>query len=293
MKMTLTAAIAAAGINTAVMVNDANAEPSMALNNNVMRLARNDAEDNGAGRKSGVKKSIEDVPMLNFRKAKLGGKVVEITPDLVKKFAAKGQIKIPMAKEDNVMNLATFTSLLERIKKSKTSSVIIGVVVKDEPYSPPKPDYDGRDHFRAVKKRVIEIMTGRKADGSKKTKGYAELFGGEVMAIIPVKYSEGDTYGNAEDEFPFQVNDIILAVNDNGYAIQPENYNLINTVDDLELHLQDYFERDKHLYGNKELVANRDVIYDAARKKYGRTNPYFMFTEKYEKVLRENEAGGY
>ncbi len=298
-KMTLAAAITAAGISTAGMAQDANADQTVSADNQdnaVVQLAYNDGAGSGQYMKASNKSSVgDDIPKseLKFRRAKLGGKVVEITPDLVKKFAAKGQIKMPVAREEKAVSWAAFKHFLSKRYKDKKAGVIIGVVVSDEPYSPLKPGYDGRDHFREVHRKVVELMSGRKSDGSRAVQGLAELYGAEVLAIIPIIKKDGDFHevGGKFGNIPLRVDDIAIAINDQHLSIEEDGgvYHLVDGLVDLEIYLQTNFENDRHLYLLKEYVANREKIQAVAREKYGPMNPYIMFTKEYDEFIAKNK----
>jgi len=306
-KMTLAAAITAAGISTAApaLAQDANADNNADQDSPVVQLAYNDADSGNYVKASQRSSADSDVPKskIDFRRARLGGKVVEITPDLVKKFAAKGQVRMPKAREENVVpyrgskHERGFLSYLNR--GNNKAGIVIGVVVNNEPYSPLFSD--NSDHFRAVHKRVAEIMTGRKFDGSKaKTKGLAELYGSEVSDIVPISFNNDsyemkDVDSGEEQIIKLRVNDILIAINDNFYLIEYGNdvdkYKLINKVDRMEERLKYALGEDRHLYIRDEFIANKEEIVSAALSKYGRVNPYMMFTKDWDEFLAKNEKG--
>jgi len=300
-KKTLAVAITAAGVTAAAqspaLAQDISASERDSDQDKIVQLAYNDA-DSGQYIKASQKSSADsDVPKskIKFRRAKLGGKIVEITPDLVKKFAAKGQVKMPKAREENVVPyIGTkykrgFLSYLNR--GNGKAGIVIGVVVKNEPYSPLLSD--NRDHFRAVHKRVAEIMTGRKFDGSgAKTKGLAELYGAEVTDIVPIAFNN-DSYEMGDNIIKLRVNDILIAVNDNFYLIENDGngFELPNTVDRMEERLKYTLGADRHLYIRDEYITYNEKILSAALSKYGRVNPYMMFTKDWDEFLAESEEG--
>jgi len=308
-KKTLAVAITAAGVTAAAqspaLAQDVSASERDSDQDKIVQLAYNDA-DSGQYIKASQKSSADsDVPKskIKFRRARLGGKIVEITPDLVKKFAAKGQVKMPKAREENVVpyrgskHERGFLSYLNR--GNGKAGIVIGVVVKNEPYSPLLSD--NRDHFRSVHKRVAEIMTGRKFDGSgAKTKGLAELYGAEVSDIVPISFNN-DSYKmegvniKGLKTIKLQVNDILIAINDNFYLVEyndnKDGFELINTVDRMEERLKYALGEDRHLYIRDEFIANKEEIVSAALSKYGRVNPYMMFTKDWDEFLAKNEKG--
>jgi len=304
-KMSLVAAITVTGIPTAAsaLAQDANGDNNADRDSPVVQLAYNDADSGGYVKVSERNSADSDIPKskIKFRSAKLGGKVVEITPDLVKKFAAKGQVKMPKIRDKNVVpyrgskHKRGFLSYLNR--GNGKAGIVIGVVVKNEPYSPLLSD--NRDHFRVVHKRVAEIMTGRKFDGSgAKTKGFAELYGAEVTDIVPIAFNN-DTFeigGNEKGEadiIKLRVNDILIAINDNFYVLEfdddGDGFKLPNTVDRMEERLKYSLGEDRHLYIRSEFIANKEEIVSAARSKYGRVNLYPMFSKDWYEFLAKNE----
>ncbi len=296
-KMTLAAAITAAGISTAApaFAQDANADNNADQDSPVVQLADNNADSGNYIKASQRSSFYSDMPKskIKFRRARLGGKIVEITPDLVRKFAAKGQVKMPKAREENVVPYIGskykrgFLSYLNR--GNGKAGIVIGVVVKNEPYSPLFSD--NRDHFRAVHKRVAEIMTGRKFDGSgAKTKGLAELYGAEVTDIVPIAFNN-DSYKMGDNIIKLRVNDILIAVNDNFYLVEEDGdgFKLPNTVDRMEERLKYTMGLGRHLYIRDEYIANKKEIRSASRSKFGRVNPYMMFTKDWDEFLAKNE----
>ncbi len=296
-KTSLAAVMTAVGITIAAsaLAQDASAENNADQDSPVVRLAYDDGDSGGYVKASKRNSADSDLPKsrIKFRRAKLGGKVVEITPDLVKKFAAKGQVKMPRIRDKNVVpyigskHERGFLSYLNR--GNNKAGIVIGVVVNNKPYTPLSPE--NSDHFRAVHKRVAEIMTGRKFDGSgAKTKGLAELYGAEVTDIVPIAFNN-DSYKMGDNVIKLRVNDILIAVNDNFYLVEEDGdgFKLPNTVDRMEERLKYTMGFGRHLYIRDEYIANKKEIRSAARSKFGRVNPYMMFTKDWDEFLAKSE----
>ncbi len=304
-KTSLAAVMTAVGITIAAsaLAQDASADNNADQDSPVVRLTYDDGDSGGYVKASKRNSADSDLPKsrIKFRRTRLGGKVVEITPDLVKKFAAKGQVKMPKVRDKNVVpyrgskHKRGFLSYLNR--GNNKAGIVIGVVVNNKPYTPLSPD--NSDHFRAVHKRVAEIMTGRKFDGSgAKTKGLAELYGAEVSDVVPIAFNN-DTFeigGNEKGEadiIKLRVNDILIAINDDFYVLEfdddGDGFKLPNTVDRMEERLKYALGEGRHLYIRNEFVNNKEEIVSAARRKYGRVNLYPMFSKDWDEFLAKSE----
>ncbi len=300
MKKNLAVAITAAGITAAnpAFTQDANASEDIESDKNIVQMV-SDNSNGGEYVKVAQEGELDKDDLLKseirYRKAKIDGKVVEITPEVVKEFAAKGRVKIPSAREDKPMSWQAFLSSISKWRSKKMAGIIIGVVVDDKPYTPLDPDYTGRDHFRDVYKKVVELMTGRKADGSKVIQGLAELYGGEVLNIVPITFNKGDYYrSRAFGTTYLRVDDIIVAYNDNiFYSLHKQKsgeYRFFNDMDRLEVYLRHIMKTNRHKYLSKEIRnrTRREAILKAAREENGPDNNFPMFTKEYDNFVARN-----
>lgn len=227
---------------------------------------------------------------LQFRQGKIGGQMVEITPSVVQQYAQRDQFKMPVAREENVVSLKGFFDFREDRNRQNKAGIFIGVVVGDDPYTPLSTDYDGRDQFREVHKRVAELVTGHqftdvgivpglgdKVDMDVGMPGYAELYGAEVQGIIPLRYQENAEITYPGDiKVPIREGDIFIMINDSPFALQNpttqedidnHKYVLPSNVDEMETLLKHYLVRDIHLYTYEEYNKHEEEILLAARNK--------------------------
>lgn len=230
---------------------------------------------------------------LQFRRGRINGEMVEITPEVVSQYAQLGQIKAPIAKEEKVVSFEGFMQFNDKRAQEKKAGIFIGVVVGNEPYTPLAPGYEGRDHFRDVHKRVVELMsgyehadvglipgTGERLNEDTRVPGYAELYGAEVQGIIPLGIdSNSITELSYPGDFtvPVREGDILIMINDNPIVfINAEpgedsdyQYSFPDTVEEMEELLRHFLARDTHRYSFDEYHKYTDAILLAAQNRYG------------------------
>lgn len=226
-----------------------------------------------ADENNGTTAPIIPVSALQFRQARIvkDGPRVEITPHIVRKYAGMvpQQIKRPKANEDEVVSLSNFFDFRDERRKQGKAGIYIGVVVSDEPYTPSQPGYFGRDHFRAVRDKILELLRGAKnRDAS--AQGYAQRYGAEVQAIIPLKFFKGaqsiNENGSRKD---IRVNDIIILINDHVIPEELEEPHYFpSTLDEMEEWINHMLSRDYHLYSHDEHRQFQEIIKAEAKRKY-------------------------
>jgi len=280
---TVAAAIVVAGLSTPAFSQDLHAD-------NTATVDRTHVTTQGQQAGGFVNAQVPDTE-LQFRTGKINGEVGEITPEVVSRYARQGQIKMPVAREENAISLEGFFGFREKRAAEKKAGIFIGVVVGNEPYRPLSAGYDGRDQFRDVHKRIAELMsgyeyadvglipgTGEVLNEDTRVPGFAEVYGAEVQGIIPLKSHDGAEVTYPGDlTVPIREGDILIMINDtplvfiNADPGEEGNYEygFPDTVEEMEVLLKYYLARDTHLYTYEEHIEHSDAILLAAQNKYG------------------------
>ena len=243
---------------------------------------------------------ISGVPetSLEFRTARLpNGEITEITPEIVQEYARRDQFKTPVAREDEVVSIKSFMLYADHMKDEKRASIFIGVVVEDDAYIP-LPGYEGRNHFRDVQRSIAQLVTGYDPDvprhEQEQGQSIAEIYGAEVQAIIPLRHKPGSTYTNPDGVVhEVRVNDIILIVNDHFIPVELEEGNHFpDTVEEMEVWLKHYLDRDMHMYSRAEYFANKEAIMANADRKYAGVELVLDEHDRRDAGMRGDAAGG-
>jgi len=212
---------------------------------------------------------------LTFRTARLpDGEIAEITPEIVQEYARRDQFKNPVAREEEVLSIRSFMLYGDHMADEKRGGIFIGVVVEDAPYKPLSPGYEGRDHYRDVRKSITQLVTGYDPDIPKheqeQGQSIAEIYGAEVQGIFPLRHIPGSTYTNPDGVVhEVRVNDIIMLINDHFIPVELEEGNHFpDSVEEMEDWLKYYLDRDMHRYSRQEYFANKEAIIANADRKY-------------------------
>ena len=236
---------------------------------------------------------------LKFRTARLpNGEVAEITPEIVQEYARRDQFKTPVAREEEVVSVKSFMLYADHMKDEQRAAIFIGVVVEDEPYRPLAAGYDGRDHFRDVQRSIAQLVTGYDPNvhmnQQEQGQSIAEIYGAEVQAIIPLRHDPGSTYTNPDGVVhEIRVNDIILLVNDHFLPVELEEGNHFpDTVEEMEVWLKHYLDRDMHMYSRAEYFANKEAIMANADRKYAGVELVLDEHDRRDAGVRGDAAGG-
>lgn len=229
-------------------------------------------QTSGGDRLTGDSAQIPETT-LRFREVNVNGKIVEITPDIVSEYGRKRRFHQPIADEANVYAISEFVDFVHRRSAAGRAGIFIGVVVDDRerPYSTSDPDYSGRDHFRAVRARITELVEGyTDVDSQAPTPGIAEVYGAEITGIIPLRYFDGaERIDPGGARVPIRVNDIFIFVNDHVLPVELEEPDYLpDTVLEMEEWLLHLLSRDRHLYSWEEYRASQDLIIARAKSKY-------------------------
>ncbi len=266
-KMTIATAIAAAGISTAAMAQDAHLENRADHQENTVQVVQDSASTGVSG----------DAMMtsLGVPKSKLS---FEYSPDMIKDRAAQGQF-LPVKLLTKPIDFEAFHVLNDRAADSNKAGVYIGVVVDSRMDNWPS------EHLRDIHRRVTEIMLGDKEHG---IKGAAELYGARVVGIIPIAYDPTDrkpwtgppdAAGNETYiGIPVEVDDIILAINDVPAAMRKDGH-YISTMNELEDWMVLSFAEGAHLYTYDEYKAYEDEIEQSRGTELAAYKEYYIRQE--------------
>ena len=210
---------------------------------------------------------------LTFRFGNIDGVATEITPDVVQRFAKQGEIKRPGTTEQ-LFSLQGFSDFLGKRTGDGRAGTYVAVVVSDQ---------TDLGWYRSVHDYVARMMVGYETARGVSAPGYAEVFGAEVQAVVPLQYAEG-----AEVSYPgagkaqIHVGDIIVAVNDSPFGLfnaaeeEKDRYDvrLPNRIVELEVVLEGLLRTDAHRYSYHEYLRNEAAIVAAAKARYGDDIPW-------------------
>lgn len=187
--------------------------------------------------------SIGSVTSAADFQAQPGALTPKYSAEVVKENARQGKfLKIHLAKKP--VTLAVFQQMVRKTMSQGGTAFAIGVVVDAQNSAWPNEELSA--HIRAVWRQTVKLVNGDRAAGRK---GYAELYGARVQAIVPVAYQPGlqlsASGGSERPPIPVQIDDLLIAINNHGYPLRSESA-LIATIEELSTHLERYLGSGRH-----------------------------------------------